>query len=217
MIENRKKEIDILGIGLSTPVTIELALTCGWGIGGLWHYTNGRTNEVVHGYKIKGTFTELFESDIRGKSFILSMGDVNIRKELTEKIESLGGILPSFIHPTAIISQFADVSPDGVQIGALCQVQADSVIEKGVCMRDGAFVCHNTYVHQYAFICPLAMVGADLDIGERVFIGQASVLISHKATPIGTGSLVGAGAVVTKSISKGEIVAGNPAKVIGNG
>lgn len=37
-----------------------------------------------------------------------------------------------------------------------------------------------------------------------------------KGVTIGRGAVVGAGAVVTKSIGPGEIVVGNPARVVGS-
>lgn len=53
-----------------------------------------------------------------------------------------------------------------------------------------------------------------IEIEEDVWIGSNSVILS--GVSIGRGSIVGAGSVVTKSIPKYSIVAGNPAKVIKN-
>ena len=58
------------------------------------------------------------------------------------------------------------------------------------------------------------MVGAFVHIAPFAFIGQASTLISHKAKSIGRSSIVGAGAVVTKSVEEYHVVAGQPAKTI---
>ena len=50
------------------------------------------------------------------------------------------------------------------------------------------------------------------DIGNRCWIGaHASVL---KGVKIGDGAVVGAGSVVTKNVAPGDVVAGNPARVI---
>ena len=77
------KKIYILGVGGSTPVFMDLALSCGYKVAGLYHYNDDRTGESVHGYPIIGSFDDLFKSDIRRKLFLLSQGNMKIRKEIT--------------------------------------------------------------------------------------------------------------------------------------
>jgi len=51
-----------------------------------------------------------------------------------------------------------------------------------------------------------------IDIKENCFIGDSVIILP--GVTIGPNSIVGAGAVVTKNVPPGTIVAGNPAKVI---
>ena len=51
-------------------------------------------------------------------------------------------------------------------------------------------------------------------IGEKTFIGVGSVILP--GVTIGKNVIIGAGSVVTKDIPENSIVAGNPAKIIGN-
>ncbi len=55
--------------------------------------------------------------------------------------------------------------------------------------------------------------GGDVIIGNRVWIGYRATVLP--GVTIGDGAVVGAGAVVTKDVAPNMIVAGNPAKVIG--
>jgi len=49
-------------------------------------------------------------------------------------------------------------------------------------------------------------------IGDDVWIGEKAIIL--KSVNIGKGSVIGAGAVVTKDVPKFTIVVGNPAKII---
>jgi acetyltransferase-like isoleucine patch superfamily enzyme len=54
---------------------------------------------------------------------------------------------------------------------------------------------------------------APIEIGDDVFIGARAIVL--KGVKIGTGAVVGAGAVVSKDVPARAIVAGNPARVVG--
>lgn len=83
------KKIYALGVGHNTPVFIDLALDCGYEIVGLYHYNGDKTGEVDHGYKILGSFDDLFSrKSLQGLNFLLTMGDSKIRTELSKKIIS---------------------------------------------------------------------------------------------------------------------------------
>jgi len=56
-------------------------------------------------------------------------------------------------------------------------------------------------------------INKSVDIGNDVFIGGRSIIL--KGVTLGDNVVVGAGSVVTKSFDENSIVAGNPAKKIG--
>lgn len=56
-------------------------------------------------------------------------------------------------------------------------------------------------------------IEAKVEIGDYVFLGPRSIILP--GVKISRGAIVGAGAVVTKDVAAGAIVAGVPAKVIG--
>jgi len=55
---------------------------------------------------------------------------------------------------------------------------------------------------------------AAVHIGKEVFIGARAIIL--KSVNIGDGAVIAAGAVVTKDVASGDIVAGNPARVVGS-
>ena len=208
------KQIYALGVGHNTPVCIDLALSLGYEIVGLYHYTEGRTGEKDHGYKILGTFDDLFQEDLHGKNFLLTMGDGRIRAELQQRILAAGGEVPTLIHPSAVISHFAKIHPQGVYISPFTYVQADSEIETGSVLLSHVNISHNTHIGQYCFVAGGSHIGAYTDMKDYVFVGQGVLSISDKVKTIGEGAYIGAGSLLTHDVPAGVKVMGRPAKPI---
>jgi len=207
------KELYALGVGHSTPLFIEIAEAAGWKILGLFHYNDERTGEVDHGYKILGSFNDLYQLNLEGKYFLLTMGDMKIRHRIASLLRTKGGVLPTIIHPNAVISKFATISKEGVVIGNGVELQNDVVVDNDVIVRSNVTICHNTIIHEDVFIGPKALIGAYITINRSAFIGQGSILVSDKAGVIGSNSIIGAGALVTKPIPDNVLAVGSPARV----
>lgn len=210
-----QKEIYALGVGHNTPVFIDLALDCGYEVVGLYHYNNDRTGESDHGYEILGSFEDLFsKKSLKGQNFLLTMGDSKIRTGLSKKIIDKGGIVPTLIHPTSVISKFANISDVGVYISAFSFVQADSSVGENTVILSHVNISHTTHIGKGCFIAGGAVIGAYTNMEDNVFIGQGALSISGKVATIGQGAYVGARSLLTKDVFANTVVAGIPAKVI---
>lgn len=209
------KKIYALGVGHNTPVFIDLALDCGYEIVGLYHYNGDKTGEVDHGYKILGSFDDLFSrKSLQGLNFLLTMGDSKIRTELSKKIISKGGLVPTLIHPTSIISKFAKISDVGVYISAFSFVQADSFVGDNTVILSHVNISHTTQIGKGCFLAGGSIIGAYTNMEDNVFIGQGALSISGKVATIGHDAYVGARSLLTKNVPPNTVVAGIPAKVI---
>ena len=183
---------------------------------GLYHYNDERIGEIDHGFKILGTFEDLFSKEsLIGESFLLTMGDNHIHAELTEKILQKGGNIPSLFHPTAVVSRFAEISPIGVYISAFSHIQADTIIGQGTVILAGVNISHTNTIGKYCFIAGGATVGAYTIVEDYVFVGQGALSISAKVKTIGHHAYIGAKALVTKAVPANVTVAGHPARIIG--
>jgi acetyltransferase-like isoleucine patch superfamily enzyme len=95
----------------------------------------------------------------------------------------------------------------GVRIHSLCYVAQFTTIEDDVFLAPGVMIANDRHP-----ICKECMRGPTLQ--RRARIGINATLLPE--IMIGEGALVGAGAVVTRDVPPGAVVAGNPARVIGN-
>lgn len=113
------------------------------------------------------------------------------------------------------IGPFVEIQKD-VTIGDNCRIQSHTFICELVTIGTGCFIGHGVM-----FINDLFASGGPAQgdktkwmstrIGNRVSIGSNATILP---VSICDGVVIGAGAVVTKSISKPGIYAGNPAKFL---
>lgn len=206
-------DIYILGVGHNTAVYIDLVESCGYNVAGLYHFEAGRTGEIYFGQMIKGCNDDLFSSNLLEKQFAISVGDNEIRASLYEKIIMLGGTVPTLVHPSAVVSKYAQLGT-GVIIHANSVVSPDVVIEDNTVVSSNDLITHGSNIGKHCFVASNVVVGAYVTVHDYAFIGSGATIISGKVSYIGTRALIGAGAVVTKSVESNKRVAGNPAKEI---
>ncbi|RHL07438.1 MULTISPECIES: NeuD/PglB/VioB family sugar acetyltransferase [Bacteroides] len=207
------KDIYILGVGHNTVVYIDLIEKCGYHVAGLYHYEKGRTGELYFGYKIVGTHDELFTSDLSGKQFAISVGDNEIRSRLYNKLRDNAGIIPTLVHPSAIVSRYAQLG-QGVIIHANSVISPDVIIGDDSVVSSNDLITHGSRMGAHCFIASNVVLGAYVTMQDYAFIGSGATIISGKVSYIGKGALIGAGAVVTKNVEPNKRVAGNPAREI---
>lgn len=202
-----------MGVGHNTIVYIDLAEQCGYRVAGLYHYVPGREGETYFGHTIVGCNDDLFRQDLTGKCFAISVGDNHIRADIYHKILASGGEVPVLVHPAAVVSKYAQIG-QGVIVHANSVVSPDVVIGDDSVISSNDMIAHGSRVEEHCFIASNVVLGAYVTMQDYAFIGSGATVISGKVETIGRNAIVGAGAVVTKTVASGVRVAGNPAREI---
>lgn len=89
------------------------------------------------------------------------------------------------------------------------RVYLDKTYPKGIHIGEESYIASGSMVLTHDFC---RGIRTDTYIGKRCFIG-ANVIVLPGVT-IGDSVVVGCGAVVTKDVPSGRVVAGNPARVV---
>ena len=80
-----------------------------------------------------------------------------------------------------------------------------------------SYVEHDCIIGNFVTFAPGVKCNGNVIIEDNVHVGSGAVILNgtpKKPLVIGKGSIIGAGAIVTKSVSPFSVMAGNPARKI---
>lgn len=137
-----------------------------------------------------------------------------LRRKLSYKY---GRFPNNYVQPSAVISSIRKLELGGnVYIAGGCTLHCDGGIKIGFNSKlgTGVFIMSSNHNYQSETRVPFDNIGLlqRVEIGENCWIGAKSIICP--GVKIEDGAVVAMGAVVTKSVPKGAIVGGNPAKII---
>jgi maltose O-acetyltransferase len=160
-----------------------------------------------------GRFLYLFASRLPDSCFRIKIGQKQLRGFCGKLILTKCGKNVN-IEKGAVFSPSVELG-DNSGIGIRARINGKVIIGKDVMM--GPDVC--IYTRNHAFDrtdIPMNLQGMTPEkpviIGDDVWIGTRVTILA--VVHIGTGAIIGAGAVVTKDVPDYAVVGGNPARVI---
>lgn len=210
------KDIAIFGVGGFGREVLALIknineVTPTWNIVGFFDdgYEKGT---IVNDYHNLGKAEDLNEWKTP-ISLAVSIGNPVIKKKVLDKINNPLVDYPTLIHPLAWIGD-----KEFVEIGKGCIICAGTLITTNIKIEDfvilnlGCTVGHDSVIKNYSAFMPSVNISGDVTIGEGVYVGTGAKIINQ--LEIGEYTIVGAGAVVSKTLPTRCTAVGVPAKPI---
>lgn len=144
---------------------------------------------------------------------IAAIGGANgrARRDYLDIFRKSGFSTPSLIHARAVVSPSTYVE-DNCHILAGAVITAMVKLGEACIVNTNASVDHECVLGAGVHVAPGATICGCVQVGENTLIGAGSVVLPR--IRIGANVIVGAGSVVTHDVLDGQIVFGNPARVI---
>lgn len=145
--------------------------------------------------------------------YVVGIGDPADRRRAVRQCEEMGLAAATLTHPRCEMSRRISIA-HGTIICAGVIATTDIVIGEHAHINLDCTIGHDVRIGAFTTLSPGVHVSGRVHIGDGVYIGTGAAIINGapgQPLVIGEGSLIAAGACVTRSVDPGAMVAGVPA------
>jgi sugar O-acyltransferase (sialic acid O-acetyltransferase NeuD family) len=212
-----ERELVVVGAGGFGRETVEAVRALNdaggcWRLAGYLDDDPARHGTTIDGVPVLGGMEEL--DKMPDVSIVVCTGRPDNYVSRLRIVETLN--LPqeryaTIIHPSTSVSTTSRAGP-GTVLLAHTVLTASVTVGSHVAIMPQVILTHDDVVEDFTTIASGACLGGNVHVGRCAYIG-AGVLVREERS-IGSGALVGMGAVVTRDIPPYEVWAGVPARYI---
>lgn len=160
--------------------------------------------KFLNDIKVIGTYQH---DHLPNEKIIISIGDNLTRKEVSQKVKHTFG---KAIHPSAIISEFAQID-DGTVIFHGSIVQSGCSVGKHCILNTMSSIDHDCVLEDFVHISPNAVLCGNVKVGEGTLIGAGASVIP--GIHIGKWCVIGAGAAIIDDVPDNAVAVGVPGRI----
>lgn len=213
MQKMHSKKIIIIGAGGHGHVVADIAKQNNYS--SIEFLDDNVNKKINRNHDIIGAINDIYkllDDDNRNYEFFVAIGDNLIRKKIINILQNYKVVLPSLIHPKAVIDDTSVVGQGSV-IMANVVVNSNSIIGDGCIINSSAVIEHNCIIHDYTHISPGVNIAGSVEIGSNSWIGVGCNIINNLT--ICDDVFLGAGTTVISNIYKAGKYVDLPLRRIG--
>ncbi|GAA4479421.1 dTDP-4-amino-4,6-dideoxy-D-glucose acetyltransferase VioB [Enteractinococcus fodinae] len=147
----------------------------------------------------------------RNDVLLIAVGSPRAKMEIVANLEERDVKYHTFVADQAVVAPSAVIGA-GVVICPGVVIDPDVIIDNHSHLNKNCSVGHDSRLGEYSTLSPLVNVMGGVTLGRKAFVGGSAAILP--SLRIEDGSVVGAGAVVTRDVGAGTTVVGNPAKAL---
>jgi sugar O-acyltransferase (sialic acid O-acetyltransferase NeuD family) len=148
-----------------------------------------------------------------GSNAIITVSNIKIRKNIYNFLKSKKVDLPTIIHNSSFVGKSCNIGESGI-ICPYVSITSNVNVGKNFHANIYSYVAHGCNIGDNVTFAPSVKCNGNVDIEDDVYVGTGVIIHQGKSKRpirIGKGSIIAAGAVVTKNVPAGITVFGNPA------
>ena len=202
-----------------------LVVCCGGGVGRELLDTIESINNASKKWDLLGFYDDDFKVKIPGcrrlgkiedlnlvkqeLNVIVALSDVQIKERIIRLVSNPNVSFINVIHPTTLVSKTSKIGFNNY-IGPYSIIGPNVTIGNHIYIGGLTNIGHDSTIQDYVSIMPGCMISGRVSIYKKSFLGTGAKILQN--IQLNECNTVGAGAVVTRSTSKHDIVVGIPAK-----
>lgn len=171
-----------------------------------------KKGKQINGFEVLGGLNEL--NKLKEELFlVLAIGNPTTKKKIINKLNNSYLKFPRLIHPNVLLGdpKYLEIG-EGTIICASNIITCNIKIGKHVILNLACTIGHDTIINDYCSFMPTVNISGEVLIEEGVYVGTGAKIINQLT--IGSNTIVGAGAVVSKNLPSNCTAVGIPAKPI---
>ena len=126
-----------------------------------------------------------------------------LRQKMFEKLKSMGFILPTLVHPSAVVSSSAMLG-EGAVVMENAVIGVDAAIGDNCIINTASVISHDCKIGSHTRISPGAILAGDVSIGENSLIGMGVTV--YLGVSIGKNVIISNGMHIFNDIPDGAVV-----------
>lgn len=165
----------------------------------------------VNGHKVLGGLADLNQVN-EPTGLVFAIGNPIVKRRIISKVENGHIFFPVLVHPNVLIGTDEVTIGEGSIICAGCIITVNINIGKHTILNLCCTVGHDTNIGDFSSFMPSVNISGEVNILPCVYVGAGAKIINQ--SDIGEETIIGMGAVVSKSLPAKCTAVGIPAKPI---
>lgn len=160
-------------------------------------------------WKVEGNTKKLISRMADYDAYFIAIGNNSIRWEMFNQLKQYSNTAAVLIHPSATVSQYADIK-EGTVVMANAVINPFASVGSACIVNTGATIDHDCLLGSASHISPGANLAGEVVVGDKSWVGIGANV--KQQIIVGKNVIIGAGSTVVNNIENGLTVVGIPAK-----